>query len=195
VKSINKQGERRIFSMSCTSQCNKQQENDIHKDAKTWQPLQELLAQYRGKKGSLVAILQGVQTIYGYLPQQVMDYIADTMKIKPAKIYGVATFYTQFRLKPVGKYHILLCQGTACHVNGSERILTAISEELKIKPDETTSDGLFTLDCVACLGCCSLAPVMMINGQAHGPLTPDKALRIIRGLTAQEQQACEGGSN
>ncbi len=179
--------------MSCTCQCNKQQENDIKKDASSWQFLQELLEQYRGKKGSLVAILQGVQDIYGYLPQQVMDYLASTMKIKPAKIYGVATFYTQFRLQPVGKYHILLCQGTACHVNGSERILTAICEELNIKPNETTADRLFTLDCVACLGCCSLAPVMMINEQAYGPLTPDKALKIIRDLAASEQQVCEGG--
>ncbi|MGB4511581.1 MAG: NADH-quinone oxidoreductase subunit NuoE, partial [Thermacetogeniaceae bacterium] len=151
------------------------------------------LVQYKGQKGSLVAILQGVQSIYGYLPQQVMDYIASTMKIKPAIIYGVATFYTQFRLQPSGKYHILLCQGTACHVNGSERILTAICEELNIKPNKTTSDGLFTLDCVACLGCCSLAPVMMINEQAYGPLSPDKALKIIRDLAVSEQQACEGG--
>lgn len=179
--------------MSCTCQRKNQQENDLQDDAKTWQSLQELLEQYRGKKGSLVAILQGVQTIYGYLPQQVMDHIAATMKIKPAKIYGVATFYTQFRLQPVGKYHILLCQGTACHVNGSQRILTAVCEELKIKPDETTSDGLFTLNCVACLGCCSLAPVMMINDQAYGPLTPDRALKIIRDLAASEQQVCEGG--
>lgn len=171
--------------MSCACQCNEQQENEA---------LRELLQQYRGKKGSLVAILQGVQSIYGYLPQQVMDYIASAMKIKPAKIYGVATFYTQFRLQPVGKYLILLCQGTACHVNGSERILTAVCEELKIKPGETTADGLFTLNCVACLGCCSLAPVMMINDQAYGPLTPDKALKIIRGLTASQEQACEGGN-
>ncbi len=179
--------------MSCTCQCNKQQENDIQKNPKTWGPLQELLEQYRGKAGSLVAILQGVQSIYGYLPQQVMEYIASAMKMKPAKIYGVATFYTQFRLQPVGKFLILLCQGTACHVNGSERILTAICEELGIKPGETTPDGLFTLNCVACLGCCSLAPVMMINDQAYGPLTPDKALKIIRDLNASEQQACEGG--
>jgi len=179
--------------MSCSCQCNKEQEDDLRKDTGTWQALQELLAQYRGKKGSLVAILQGVQAIYGYLPQQVMDYIASTMKIKPAKIYGVATFYAQFRLQPVGKYHILLCQGTACHVNGSERILTAICEELKIKPNETTADRLFTLDCVACLGCCSLAPVMMINNQAYGPLTPDKAIKILRDLAASEQQASGGG--
>jgi NADH-quinone oxidoreductase subunit E len=93
----------------------------------------------------------------------------------------------------MGKYVILLCQGTACHVNGSEKIETALSEELKIKLGETTADGLFTLTDAACLGCCSLAPVMMINGQAYGPLTPDKARGIIRGIYAQENQGAAEG--
>ena len=95
---------------------------------------------------------------------------------------GVATFYTQFRLQPVGKYLIMLCQGTACHVNGSERIEAAISEELGIKDGETTEDGLFTLKCVACLGCCSLSPVMMINEETYGSLTPEKTIRILSEL-------------
>ena len=98
---------------------------------------------------------------------------------------GVATFYTQFRLKPVGKYLIMLCQGTACHVNGSELIAAAIKDELGIVDGETTEDGLFSLKHVACLGCCSLSPVMMINGETYGSLTPDKAKTILRELAAK----------
>lgn len=149
--------------------------------------LDEVLDHYRDQEGSLVTVLQKAQEIYGYLPLAVMQHIAGQMGVKPAKVFGVATFYTQFRFQPVGKYLILLCQGTACHVNGSEKIETALSQELKIKAEETTADGLFTLSNVACLGCCSLAPVMMINGQAYGPLTPDKAVSIIRDLGKKEQ--------
>ena len=100
---------------------------------------------------------------------------------------GVATFYTQFRLTPVGKYMIMLCKGTACHVNGAERIESAICEELSISDGETTEDGLFTLKCVACLGCCSLSPVMMINEDTYGSLTPEKAINILREIRAKEE--------
>lgn len=157
--------------------------------------LDEVLDEYRDQAGSLVTVLQKAQDLYGYLPLTVLRHIAEEMNLKPAQVFGVATFYTQFRLTPVGKYVILLCQGTACHVNGSERIETVLSQELKIKPGETTPDGLFTLTNVACLGCCSLAPVMMINGQAYGPLTPDKAVKIVKDLYAGEQQGSEGGEN
>jgi len=109
--------------------------------------------------------------------------------VGPAKIMGVATFYSQFRLEPVGKYLIQLCQGTACHVNGSERIGRAIEDMLGIRDGETTADGLFTLKSVACLGCCSLSPVMMINGDAYGNLTPDKARSILMEIAAGEEKA------
>jgi len=153
--------------------------------------IKAVLEKYRGDKGNLITVLQEAQEVYGYLPLSVLKHIADVFELKPAQVYGVATFYTQFRLTPVGKYLILLCQGTACHVNGSERIETVLLEELKIKPGETTADGLFTLSNVACLGCCSLAPVMMINGQAYGPLTTDRAVKIIKDLKARE--ISEGG--
>lgn len=157
--------------------------------------LDEVLGHYREQEGSLVTVLQKAQEIYGFLPLTVMRYIADQMGVKPARVFGVATFYTQFRFQPVGKYLILLCQGTACHVNGSERIETALCQELKIKAEETSADGLFTLSNVACLGCCSLAPVMMINGQAYGPLTPDKAVSIVRDLAKREKALVKEGSN
>ena len=111
-----------------------------------------------------------------------MRHVAERTGVKPAKVLGVATFYTQFRFKPVGKYLIMLCQGTACHVNGSELVLAAVKDELGIDDGDTTDDGLFSLKTVACLGCCSLSPVMMINGEAYGSLTPDKAVKILREL-------------
>jgi len=154
--------------------------------------LDDVIAEYRGAAGSLIPVLQKAQDIYGYLPAEVIRYIGRQMDVKPAKIFGVATFYAQFRFSPVGKYLIMLCQGTACHVNGSEKIETALSEELNIKMGETTDDGLFTLNDAACLGCCSLAPVMMINGRAYGPLTPDKARSIIKDIYAKEKEAKEG---
>ncbi len=144
--------------------------------------LEGVLSQYKDTKGSLITILQKAQDIYGYLPTDVIYHVAKETGNTPAKVMGVATFYTQFRLQPVGKYLIMLCQGTACHVNGSERIEAAICEELNIRDGETTEDGLFTLKCVACLGCCSLSPVMMINEDTYGSLTPEKAISILRTL-------------
>lgn len=153
--------------------------------------LEDVLQKYQNVSGSLITILQKAQDIYGYLPVDVIYHVAERTGSTPAKVMGVATFYTQFRLTPVGKYLIMLCQGTACHVNGSERIESAICEELGIKNGETTEDGLFTLKNVACLGCCSLSPVMMINDETFGSLTPDKAIGILNDLRkrAQEEQA------
>ncbi len=148
--------------------------------------LAPVLSEYAEVKGSLITILQKAQDIYGYLPTDVIYHIAEKTGNTPAKVMGVATFYTQFRLTPVGKYMIMLCKGTACHVNGAERIEAAIQEELSITDGETTSDGLFTLKCVACLGCCSLSPVMMINEDTYGSLTPEKAVSILRDIRAKE---------
>lgn len=138
--------------------------------------------------GSLIAVLQKTQEIYGYLPAEAIRYIADRLEISPAKVMGVATFYTQFRLEPVGKYLVMLCKGTACHVNGADGIEKAVSEHLGISDGGTTADGLFSLKRVACLGCCSLSPVMMINGVAYGSLTPEKALSILDELREGEKQ-------
>ena len=104
----------------------------------------------------------------------------------PAEVVGVATFYSQFRLEPIGKYLIMSCQGTACHVNGSERISAAITQYLGIENGQTTADGLFTLEHVACLGCCSLAPVIMINVEAYGNLTPDSVVAVLDDIRRKE---------
>ena len=148
--------------------------------------LEPTLRQYQSVPGSLITILQQAQGIYGYLPVDVLYHVAQRTGNTPAKVMGVATFYTQFRLQPIGKHLILLCQGTACHVNGSKRIETAVCDELDIQDGETTKDGLFTLKNVACLGCCSLSPVMMIGDETYGMLTPDKARSILREIRRKE---------
>lgn len=152
--------------------------------------LAPVLEKYAKVPGSLITILQKAQDIYGYLSLDAINYISSQTGIKPAKIYGVATFYSQFRLQPIGKYLIMLCQGTACHVNGSEMIEEAICEELNIADGETTEDGIFTLNNVACLGCCSLAPVMMIKSidgdETYGNLTKDSVKAVIQEIRQRE---------
>ena len=159
--------------------CNCQKSNDFSL-------LEPCLQKYATAPGSLITILQNAQEIYGYLPVDVILHISQRTGIKVTKIMGVATFYSQFRLEPVGKYLIMLCQGTSCHVNGSLQIEKTINEYLGIKDGETTEDGLFTLKNVACLGCCSLSPVMMINDETYGSLTPEKAISIFKELQKGE---------
>ena len=149
--------------------------------------LKSILTKYKKKPGSLITILQKVQDVFGYLPLDVLRHISEETGIKSPIIFGVATFYTQYRLKPVGKYLILLCKGTACHVNGANEIEIAVCDELNITNGETTKDGLFTLNNVACLGCCSLSPVMMINGETYAKLTPKKARKILKELIKKNQ--------
>ncbi len=148
--------------------------------------LDPVLNKYKKTPGSLITILQNAQDIFGYLPKEVMNYIAKETGIKVAKIYGVVSFYTQFRQEPVGKNLIMLCQGTACHVNGSKMIEDAICEELNIAEGETTEDGLFTLNNVACLGCCSLSPVMMINGETFGNLTKESTKQVLKDIRQKD---------
>lgn len=150
------------------------------------------LEKYAGVPGCLITILQQAQEIYGYLSQEAILYISERTGILPAKIYGVATFYAQFRLQPVGKYLIMMCKGTACHVNGADRVEEAVVEHLGIQDGETTEDGIFTLNNVACLGCCSLAPVMMIKSaegeETYGNLTKDSVVRILDEIRERESQ-------
>ena len=148
--------------------------------------LEDVLAHYADVKGSLITILQKTQEIYGYIPIEAVYHISGRTGLTPAKIMGVATFYSQFRFQAVGKYLIMICKGTACYVNGAERIIEAVSDELGIGDNQTTEDGLFSLSLVSCLGCCSLAPVMMINEDTYGSLTPDKVRKILRDIREKE---------
>ena len=145
--------------------------------------LEPTLEKYGDAAENLISVLQSAQEIYGYLPTDVIIHISQRMCVPIVKIIGVATFYSQFRLTPIGKYLIMLCKGTACHVNGADGIYEAISEYLNIKDNETTEDGLFTIKCVAC----SLSPVMMVNDDTYGTLTPEKAVNILKTLAEKEK--------
>ena len=139
-----------------------------------------------GGQGDLIAALQRAQELYGYLPEEALGRIGERLRVKPAKLLSVVTFYTQFRTRPIGKHLILLCQGTACHVNGSPAIEGAIQSALGVKEGDISEDGLFTYENVACLGCCSLAPVMMIGERAFGALTREKTARILKDIAREE---------
>ncbi len=145
------------------------------------------LVNKRHQNGSLIPLLQAAQDSYGYIPEKIIYYISELVRIPAAEIYGVITFYSQFRLKPLGKNLIRICEGTACHVNGAKSILTALQDELGITVGETTDDGIFSLQSVACLGCCSLAPVIMINDATHGNLTMDKIKKILKKYKTEEK--------
>ena len=132
-------------------------------------------------------ILSDIQNEYGYIPLEVQELVSEKTGISVAEIYGVVTFYSFFSLKPKGKYVIGCCLGTACYVKGAQQVIDKFSELLGIGPGQTTEDGLFSLKCVACLGCCSLSPVMMINEDTYGSLTPDKTKKILKELREAAQ--------
>ena len=133
-----------------------------------------IIQTYRGKKNSLISLLQDIQKAYGYIPEQAIQLAAKEMNIFPVRIYEVITFYTQFKLNPPGKHTIKVCQGTACHVMGGKELLDYLSNKLNIKEGQTTKDGLFSLERVACLGCCGMAPVVVIDNEFFGNCTYQK---------------------
>jgi NADH-quinone oxidoreductase subunit E len=124
--------------------------------------------------------MQEIQAKEGFLPASRLEKLSVSSGVPLSEIYSVATFYSQFRLKPVGRHHVMICNGTACHVKGGGELLKAVRSELNVAPGETTNDRKFTLDTVACLGSCFLAPVMMIDGEYYGKLNPDAAVEILR---------------
>lgn len=148
-------------------------------EQKRQEALARVFEHYRGVKGALIPLLQEAQEIYGYLPGEVMQKISEELKIPFSKTFGVATFYAQFHLQPRGRNIIRVCQGTACHVRGGARVLESVSEKLGVGKNETTEDLRYTLETVACLGACGLAPVMMVNDDTHGRLTPERAAEIL----------------
>ena len=141
--------------------------------------LDALIEPYLGKKEMLIPVLQQVQDHYGYLPRPAMERVSQLMHIPLSRLYGVATFYAQFKMKPRGRYIIRVCKGTACHIQGSPKIAERIEEILGVQSGETTDDLRFTLEEVACIGACALAPVIMVNDNPHGRLTPDKVKAIL----------------
>ncbi len=152
----------------------------LESDRSTRAGFAQMLWRHHGEPGMIIPLLQAAQDSYGYVPQPAIEQISGATGIPTAEIYGVITFYKQFRLKPLGRHLIRLCKGTACHVVGAEMIAQTMADELHIPPDETTDDGLFTFTIVACLGCCSLAPVVMIDEQTYGRMTPQKVRKLVR---------------
>jgi NADH-quinone oxidoreductase subunit E len=142
-----------------------------------------------GRKPSrLVPILQAVQEEYRYLPEEVLTYVAMALDVSPARVFGVATFYSHFAIEPKGKHLIRLCDGTACHVKDSVPILDAIRKRLGLdEKHKTTPDMLFTVETVACLGACGLAPVVVVDDQVHGQMTPESGVKLIEDVMAKEQ--------
>lgn len=134
----------------------------------------------------LIPILQEVQEAEGYLSQESIAEVGKALNLPSSKIFGVATFYNMFRFQPKGKHHVMVCRGTACHVKGSAKSLDLVTKALKIQPGETTRDGLFSLEVVACMGACGLAPVVNINGHFHAKVNPMKLHKIVEECRAQE---------
>jgi len=133
-----------------------------------------------GSQGQVIPLLQTVQEKLSYVPEDAIREISDITSAAVSDIYSVVTFYKQFRLRAPGKYLVRLCDGTACHVNDSKTLLDVITDELKLDSSDTTDDGLFTVETVACLGCCSIGPVIMVNEEVHGKLTPKVVKRLLK---------------
>jgi NADH:ubiquinone oxidoreductase subunit E len=161
------------------------EKTEIMKDLKAY------MVTFQGTERSesnLIAILHRAQGLFGYLSREVMDEVAYTMSIPTAHIWGVATFYHYFNLKPRGKHVISICLGTACYVKGADEVLQALQDELKITMGETTKDDLFTLQEARCLGACGLAPVIMIGEKIYGDLTPKKVVEVLRNIRKAEEK-------
>ena len=147
--------------------------------------LQEIFSQHYRKRDALIPVLQDIQGAFGYLPPEAMTASGKFCRMDPVEVYGVATFYAQFKFSPVGRNIVMVCQGTACHVRGAKAILEAMEKELGVKPGETTADLNFTLETVACIGACGLAPVMMIDDDTYGRLTPEGIGGILQPYRGQ----------
>ncbi len=164
-------------------------ENGVMLNAAKFEKVNAILEAYNFDSSRMITILQKVQDEYRYLPQEVITYVATCLGVPPARVYGVATFYSHFSLEPKGKYVIKICDGTACHVKGSGKLIKAIRETLNLsEKNKTTNDMLFTLETVSCLGACGLAPVVLINEDVHGLVSEEKALQLISDIRKQEVQ-------
>ena len=139
----------------------------------------EIVNSLKDKEGSLIQILQEVQDEYGYFPPGAVEMVSDITGVPPVRIYGILTFYAQFRLQPPGRHTIKVCQGTACHVMGGKQILDYLVDKLGVSPGGTTKDGDFTFERVACVGCCGMAPVVLLDGKAYGNSTVRSVEKVL----------------
>lgn len=139
----------------------------------------EIIAKYQGKRTELISILTEIQDNFGFLPKDALKTVAEFIKVNEGTIYSVASFYTQFRLIPLGKNRVTVCRGTACHVRGAPQVLSEIEHTIDIKEGETSTDMEYSLESVACIGCCALAPCVTVNGEVHGEMTRDKVSSLL----------------
>ena len=157
--------------------------------AHSFNKVMEIINRYDRSENKIVPILQAVQEEYRYLPQEVMTFIATSLGVSPARLYGVATFYSHFSLEPKGKHIIRMCDGTACHVRGSSKVIDAIRKRLNLTTKKiTTDDMMYTFETVSCLGACGLAPVLVIDDEIHGQITADQALLLIEKIEVEEKE-------
>lgn len=155
-------------------------EQSAQHEAIDFSKVEKVLEKYKNVRGAVIPALQMVQAEYGYLPEAVIDIISERLHVSAHEIIGVATFYAQFHLRPRGQHIIKVCCGTACHVKGAKKVLEKLSETLEVSTGMTTKDNVFTLEEVACLGACSLAPVMLVDEDLHGKLAPDTVGTVIK---------------
>jgi len=148
--------------------------------------IETIISKYKGKKGGLITLLQEIQAVYSYLPKEALKKIEEELNYSLSELYAVATFYAQFKLAPSGKYSIKVCKGTACHVQNANAVMKALSEYLHVEDGETTEDGKYTLEAVSCLGCCSLAPAIMIADETFGKLTGDTAVKTVTNFNVKQ---------
>jgi len=150
--------------------------------------LAPVFAGFEPRQEYLIPLLQAVQEELGYLPPEAMRHVSEYLSVPVSKVYGVVTFYTQFYLKPQGKYKIKICQGTACHVRGAKLLSDAVHGKIGVKPGETSEDGQFSVERVACIGSCALAPAMIADDKIHGPMTPQRVEALLDALREVEGQ-------
>lgn len=146
-----------------------------------------LIQKYRDENGTVIGLLQDIHEAYGYLPEQLLNQVVDEIAVPLSTLYSLATFYSSFRLEPMGKHHIRSCVGTACHVKGAPFVVSTIERELGIKAGETTPDGEFTFDTVNCLGACALAPLVVIDDEYHGKVNQDKIRKILNDVRKEPE--------
>ena len=156
--------------------------------------IESIIERYQSGKSSLIAVMQDVAQEFGYLPEEVLQGIAKRIEVPISTFYSLATFYKSFRLEPIGKKHVCVCVGTACHVRGAERVVDTLERELQIQAGETSKDGNYTLETVNCLGACALGPLVTVNGDYHGKVDQKKLARLLKGLRSEvDRKSRDGG--
>ncbi len=157
--------------------------------AHSFNKVMEIIDRYDRSETKIIPILQAVQEEYRYLPQEVLTFIATSLGVSPARLYGVATFYSHFSLEPKGKHILKMCDGTACHVRGSSAVIDAVRKRLNLTAKKiTTDDMMYTFETVSCLGACGLAPVLVVDDEVHGQITPEQAMAILDKIDAEEKE-------